>query len=231
MKNIKFVSKLMFIVTFLIGGFFLNPSNTIAANGTLIAKDFITWNQAKIKGYDAGFTLSGRVFNDASSIVIKLYSGETLLQTNTAVPGKISGTEFLTPFDVNGTFDYTKDGYFTNKRESEYGKNSKPTKVIATVIFNDGQILTATNSSLDVKQFGAVLGANTFKFSQKMKNGSRGNEVIELQKFLNAKGYNCGNADGIFGKMTDGALKQYQTANKLDADGIVGPMTRSYLNK
>lgn len=231
MKNIKFVSKLMLVVTFLVGGFLLSPSNTIAANESLSNRDFMTWNKDEIKGYVSSFALSGRIFNDASSIVIKLYAGDTLLQTNTAVDGKINGNEFITPFDINGSFDYTKDGYFTNTKESEYGKTLKPTKVTATVTFNDGQVLTTTNSNLDVKSSGSVLGANTFKFTQKIKNGSKGNEVSELQKFLNAKGYDCGKADGMFGKNTEGALKKYQLANKLDGDGIVGPMTRAYLNK
>ena len=104
--------------------------------------------------------------------------------------------------------------------------------MVATVTFKDGEVLNATSTSLDMKSSGgAVLGANSFKFTQKMKMGSQGNEVIELQKFLNAKGYDCGNADGRFGKMTEGALKKYQAANKLDSDGVVGPRTRSYMNK
>lgn len=221
----------MFIVTFIAGGLLVNPASIMAADGTLIAKDFVTWNKGDLQGYDAGFALSGKIFNDASSIVIKLYAGDRLLQTNTAVAGKITGTEFLTPFDVNGTFNYETDGYFTNKRESEYGKTLKPTKVTATVTFKDGKVLTATNTNLDAKSSGSVLGTNTFKFTQKMKLGSQGNEVIELQKLLNAKGYNCGIADGRFGKKTEGALKQYQATNKLDVDGIAGPMTRTYLNK
>lgn len=230
MKNIKFVSKIILSFAFVMGGILVSPMVSNAA-GSLASKEFITWNQGGLNGYDAGFAISGNTFNNASSIVIKLYSGNTLLQTNTAVNGKIGGTEFLTPFDVNGTFDYAKDGYFTNKREAEYGKTLKPTKVVATVTMNDGQVLTATNESLGSKSSGVVLGQNHFNFTQKMKFGSQGNEVMELQKFLNAKGYNCGVADGRFGKMTEGALKQFQAANKLDVDGIVGPMTRSYLNK
>lgn len=55
-----------------------------------------------------------------------------------------------------------------------------------------------------------------------LKNGSRGGAVKTLQILLSAKGYNCGAADGIFGAKTDAALKQFQRAFGLDADGICG---------
>ncbi|HAQ02779.1 TPA: hypothetical protein DEP30_02970 [Candidatus Nomurabacteria bacterium] len=64
-----------------------------------------------------------------------------------------------------------------------------------------------------------------------MKNGSKGNEVIELQKLLNASGYNCGEADGFFGPKTKGAVIKFQLANSLKGDGLVGPATRATLNK
>jgi len=52
-----------------------------------------------------------------------------------------------------------------------------------------------------------------------LKVGSRGKEVKELQEFLEI------GADGIFGKGTASAVKAWQQANNLDADGIVGPAT------
>lgn len=233
MKKLKTrnVLKGFLVLAFVLGALFVNGEVSLAA-GTLENKSFESWNKGAINGYDAGFKINGDVFDNASSIIIKLYSGNTLLQTNTAVSGKIHGTEFLTPFDVFGTFNYTSDGYFTNKRESEYGQTLKPTQVTLTVVMNDGTTLTTTNTNLNgTPSQSSVLGVNKFQFTQKMKLGSEGNEVMELQKFLNANGYPCGIADGKFGRMTEGALKQYQSANKLDVDGIAGPVTRSYLNK
>lgn len=52
-----------------------------------------------------------------------------------------------------------------------------------------------------------------------LKKGSRGNEVKELQEFLGI------GADGIFGSGTEAAVKKWQAANSLTADGIVGPAT------
>jgi len=52
-----------------------------------------------------------------------------------------------------------------------------------------------------------------------LKIGSRGKEVKELQEFLDIQ------ADGIFGKGTETAVKKWQSDNGLVADGIVGPAT------
>lgn len=56
-------------------------------------------------------------------------------------------------------------------------------------------------------------------------SGSRGESVKTLQERLNAKGYNAGSVDGIFGKNTQAAVMAFQKANGLAADGIVGPLT------
>ncbi len=52
-----------------------------------------------------------------------------------------------------------------------------------------------------------------------LKIGSRGQQVKDLQEFLGT------DADGIFGKGTDTAVKEWQAANGLVADGLVGPAT------
>lgn len=54
--------------------------------------------------------------------------------------------------------------------------------------------------------------------------GSRGDEVLDLQKKLNAAGYTV-DEDGIFGNQTQTALEKYQTDKKLTVDGIAGQQT------
>ena len=56
-------------------------------------------------------------------------------------------------------------------------------------------------------------------------SGSRGESVKTLQEKLNAKGFNAGSVDGIFGKNTQAAVMAFQKANGLAADGIVGKLT------
>lgn len=64
-----------------------------------------------------------------------------------------------------------------------------------------------------------------------LKNQSKGNEVKTLQRLLTAMGYNCGKADGIFGQKTLTAVKTFQRAKGLNADGIVGKDTWNALLK
>ena len=122
---------------------------------TLAAQDFGVVNYDTglgiLKGYSAGFGLTNATFAGAQSVVVKLYSGATLLQTNTAtakVGMQITGAQISSPFDVLGAFDYATDGFWTNVREPEYGKTLIPTKVVATVKLSDGTELTAENSTL-----------------------------------------------------------------------------------
>ena len=58
-----------------------------------------------------------------------------------------------------------------------------------------------------------------------LKKGSEGGQIKALQQLLNANGYNCGTADGIFGAKTDAALRAYQKAKGLTVDGICGAKT------
>jgi lysozyme family protein len=54
--------------------------------------------------------------------------------------------------------------------------------------------------------------------------GSTGENVRSVQYLLNAQGYDI-SVDGIFGSETRGAVEQFQAANNLQADGIVGNQT------
>lgn len=62
-----------------------------------------------------------------------------------------------------------------------------------------------------------------------LRYGDRGPLVELLQTALNRAGYDTGGVDGIFGARTLRAVRAFQTANGLNADGIVGPMTRRAL--
>lgn len=65
-----------------------------------------------------------------------------------------------------------------------------------------------------------------------LREGSNGSAVRNLQQELMQMGYNVGStgADGIFGKDTYNAVRQFQTDHHLGRDGIVGPQTWAALN-
>ncbi len=65
--------------------------------------------------------------------------------------------------------------------------------------------------------------------TQKLRWGSRGGSVQELQSALNASGAGLA-VDGVFGKRTHAAVKDYQSSKGLQVDGVVGPKTRGALN-
>lgn len=57
-----------------------------------------------------------------------------------------------------------------------------------------------------------------------LKNGSKGQAVINLQNLLNGTGANL-MVDGNFGNHTETAVKHFQAMNSLTEDGVVGPNT------
>lgn len=61
------------------------------------------------------------------------------------------------------------------------------------------------------------------------KLGSRGTEVRNIQTKLKSLGYYSGSVDGIYGTGTQRAVKAFQKACGLTADGIAGPKTLLYL--
>ncbi|MBJ7529880.1 MAG: peptidoglycan-binding protein [Nocardioides sp.] len=55
--------------------------------------------------------------------------------------------------------------------------------------------------------------------------GSSGEWVTYLQQLLQQAGYLATEPDGDFGPATEGAVRDFQAAQGLDADGAVGPLT------
>jgi peptidoglycan hydrolase-like protein with peptidoglycan-binding domain len=60
---------------------------------------------------------------------------------------------------------------------------------------------------------------------QLLKEGSSGPLVKQLQQALKDQGFNPGSIDGVFGLGTKAAVRAFQQANKLEADGLVGQQT------
>ena len=73
---------------------------------------------------------------------------------------------------------------------------------------------------------------NNFNNTSFLQIGSSGETVKQLQILLISKGYSCGSAgaDGDFGQGTYNAVIAFQKDYRLEADGIVGPLTWAALN-
>lgn len=63
-----------------------------------------------------------------------------------------------------------------------------------------------------------------------LRKGSTGPYVKLVQELLSLRGYIL-KVDGIFGPATEAYVKSFQKANKLEDDGIVGPLTWDKLSK
>jgi peptidoglycan hydrolase-like protein with peptidoglycan-binding domain len=67
--------------------------------------------------------------------------------------------------------------------------------------------------------------------SRTMKRGDRGWDVAAMQYILARRGYPPGAIDAVFGPMTDTALRNFQGAYGLAADGLAGPQTIAALRR
>ncbi|MCI5108645.1 MAG: peptidoglycan-binding protein [Candidatus Pacebacteria bacterium] len=96
----------------------------------------------------------------------------------------------------------------------------------------------ATRAALEAALGGSSTGAS-YTFTQDLTVGSTGEEVRQLQMFLNNNGYtvaasgagSAGSESTYFGSLTAAALAKYQAANGIaPAVGYFGPITRASVN-
>ncbi|MDZ5782812.1 C40 family peptidase [Marinococcus luteus] len=66
--------------------------------------------------------------------------------------------------------------------------------------------------------------------SSRLRQGDRGSEVSSLQSTLKSKGFYNSAVDGVFGPVTDAAVKDFQRTAGIGVDGVVGPVTRKALS-
>lgn len=66
--------------------------------------------------------------------------------------------------------------------------------------------------------------------SNNLRRGSRGDDVLELQRKLNQLGYGL-DEDASYGRATEAAVRDYQSKNSLNIDGVVGTNTWGALTR
>jgi peptidoglycan hydrolase-like protein with peptidoglycan-binding domain len=64
-----------------------------------------------------------------------------------------------------------------------------------------------------------------------LKPGDHGTAVSQLQRALARAGDSPGKADGVYGSGTTAAVKKFQSAHGLTADGFAGPQTLAALKR
>ena len=99
----------------------------------------------------------------------------------------------------------------------EHGADARPVLLIRTISFSLALLLL-----IALGVFAARMWRTTDVLS---KQGSRGNEVRQIQQKLKNWGYYFGEVDGIFGVQTKKAVMDFQRKNGLAVDGIAGNAT------
>lgn len=84
-------------------------------------------------------------------------------------------------------------------------------------------LLCATAVALTTGEAFADAGAKAAQTEVVLKKGDRGPAVATLQERLGV------GADGVFGKITERAVRGFQRSHGLTVDGVVGPQTRTAL--
>ena len=129
-------------------------SNLFQKDDTLMqVTNFNLHSDQTYSGVNAGIKINQlESITDIASVVVKLYSNDTLLATNTSTDriydlALIDGSiELSTPFIVkDGTY---VEEYWTTVQNSAYSVSMKPTKVVFEVTKSNGEVHTITNDHL-----------------------------------------------------------------------------------
>ncbi|MDJ0796762.1 MAG: peptidoglycan-binding protein [Calothrix sp. MO_167.B12] len=160
--------------------------------------------------YDFNTEFAVRRFQKASGLTVDGIAGNTTLE-------KLKG--WRAPKVSNNTAKKPKPAKIQVRASSK----PKPVKTQARASSTVVKTTTTTKTS------SSTTTSSSSGKSKYLARGAEGKEVRTLQEQLRIAGFYYGNANGIFGSITENAVKKFQAAYKLDVDGIVGPATRKKL--
>jgi hypothetical protein len=163
-------------------------------------------------------------------------------------PQWISGSTFTKPnIEIQDTRTEYIQGIIVsaklNNRDTQAFKNV----VISALVFNHaGTLIGASNTTVDslnafdsastqvifskdLDLYQPVINA-TISFSQNLKQGDTGNDVINLQQVLTEQGLYTSAISGFFDTDTQSALGVFQTKNNVTSTGELDDATRTVLN-
>lgn len=141
----------------------------------------------------------------------------------------------ISPDNIVGHYEAWTAGYASNHIDpkhwmTKYGDSMSKfradvAEMLRNAADNDSAVLEDKPVQEEPAQPETVVKAREVITMKTLRNGDRGMQVRVLQFVLNQHGYSAGTADGIFGKNTLAAVKQFQKANGLTVDGICGKNT------
>ncbi|MEC2071323.1 C40 family peptidase [Alkalihalophilus marmarensis] len=126
-------------------------------------------------------------------------------------------------------------GYFTFDRATGYYGTITADAVRKFQASNglkvDGIAGPQTFAALKANGSTVVAASSSNTSSATLRAGSRGAAVTNLQQQLRNHGHFSSAVDGVFGPLTERAVRSFQSARGLSVDGIAGPQTFSALGQ
>ena len=183
-------------------GFTLNATYTGDMRKTLLAAGFADVTAKVNLSTGAGVQRCDVLLNDSSHTALALGGGK-IVQASINEKGTVTGGK---TGDQTGREIYVRNYYNfpwnVVLRYTESGSHSG--------------VATATAGN---REEGTEM--------RMLKTGDKGYQVWVLQTLLIARGFSCGEtgSDSDFGSATKAAVLNFQRANRLEVDGIAGPMT------
>lgn len=125
---------------------------------------------------------------------------------------------------INGNVDLNNftEGIFINRQQTTVGQPKQEIDTSGWV----ARLQSECNAQGFSKQVvDNIPGSITLSGCPTLKIGASGKITKLLQERLNALGFNCGLADGVFGEKTGAAVIAFQASRGLTQDGIIGQNT------
>lgn len=217
-----------------------NLDNTITVTGTL--KLGTVWQVASSYGFTgSGAThINTTYFSTGTGKVVSSASYGTSTSTGPTITTNPTPVVAQSPVPI--TVEVAPGVTETTMSPGCSGGNVYNTSTGALCVNNAGSEIpgcgnrntgfsTASGASCSGNRVISVPVTITYNFgTTTLKNGSRGNAVMELQRFLNTK-LNFGLVvDGKLGPKTIAVIKQWQRDHSLVADGLIGAKTKAKMN-
>jgi hypothetical protein len=211
------------------------PASNITSNSSTLNANITSsdneMNRTTVIGFEYGLTIE---------------YGNNIEEEGESYPTGIF-SQNLTSLTCNTTYHYR--AYATNSAGTSYGEDITFTTSACDIDDdnntrkNSRAIGSINPSTLLGKKSEDIVNTNpeiknpittpsfSMIYTRLLKQGTRGDDIKQIQTYLTSKGYILGLPDGIFGPKTKQAVINFQKANGLTPDGLIGKLTIAKMNE
>jgi peptidoglycan hydrolase-like protein with peptidoglycan-binding domain len=169
-----------------------------------------------------------RRFQKSAGLPVDGVASATTMQKLESWRAPSVGRQANKPVVVNTETEAKKPTQTTQAKKPPTTQATKPTETTQAKKPPTTQATKPTQTTLAKKSTQTTVATKRSN-PNLLAKGDEGEEVRVLQEQLRVAGYYYGNSTGVFGPITEEAVKRFQQAYKLDADGVVGSETQRRL--